>query len=367
MSAFKVLGLAGLLGIAGCTTTVTEPKMNPLSSRQWEQLVAAHHYAAQPRTNEVTKLRLTALSPEQMLQYVDFPRATYTTYTLPAGNSTNELWEGNVDTTASAINQSIPTLERIARELPSSGRVSRLVFPDKYATIGQKSGLLAVELYHTGTNDALGVKINRTTYIKQGKDTERYTFSITTGVPSTRIQSTDHNTLALINVAEATGIGMAIVPLEGGIFGAGQAMREGMFYWNTRNPAVTKTKVYTISDLDTKHARVRALTETAQTLNAQKVYIHHTPAGTLVVYGHDTKHPLAGPNTEAKLPAHTFLAEREESIRSHYGALFWRALEVWVSAGALRAFPHEKKIIQTITAPTSTGVTGGSTGGAGGR
>lgn len=364
MNYIQALGLAGILGLTGCTT-VTEQDFNRLSSKQLQQLHAAHQYS---NTNKVEKLPLIVRTPEHLLSYVDFPQASYTFHALPAADTTNNAyWKGRVDTTTPALNQSIPVLEKIAQELPKGGRVSRLAFPDHYALIGQKSGVRAIEFYHTGTNDALAINIQRTTGIKSGKDHEHYQFSVTSGVPSTKITSRDRNYLALINTAEATGIGMAILPLEGRVFGAGQAVREAMFYWNTRNPIVTKTKVYTFSDLSQQNARVRTITETARTLNADTLYLHHTPAGTLLIYGQDTKRPLTGKNKEAGIPAHTLQAEREEVIRSHCGALFWRALEVGAGAGTLKVFPQEKKVIQTFPTTPPTGVSGGSIGAPGGR
>jgi hypothetical protein len=365
----RALSLLALIGLTGCTTTLSEREYNKLTRKQQKEVAfnTGMQTYMQRDTNAVPQLTKELL-PTDLAFYTEFPRVACTVHYLPPGNTTNDTyWEGKIDTTAPFINQSIPTLEKLRALFTKKGTLTQLTFPDEKGIISKASGLECVQYHTSTTNTGLGITFKRTTKVQDEQDTSSWTYTITTGLPHSRIQGKDRNYLAFRNTLETTGMGMAIVPFAGGIVGAGQALSEASFYWDTRNPRIAHTKVETHTDLPYDHARVRVVAETARATGANKVYIMETTEGMLFVYGKDTKHPLTGPNKEHNLAPNTFYASGHSSGRKHLEAFFFRALQAGSTVGLTYAFPLTPHTQENKATGSSGGMSGGSSGAPGGR
>jgi hypothetical protein len=358
----KQLPLLAILGITGCTALHTERDINKLTPKQTKEL--AFYTGVQSYMQRDTNASLTPLTQQtrtQLGNYIEFPKTTFQAYFIPEGTNTTQLyWEGKIDTTAPFINQSIPHIEYLATLLPAQGEIYQLTFPDQKGIISAQSGLRCLHWIPAGTNEGVHLKITRTEGITQERDSTAYTLQVTTGLPTTTIKAQDKNYRGFLNTLEAVGMGMAVVPFQGGIFGMPQALQEATLYWNTRHPTIQQTRIQLHTDLPEKNARAYILAETAQRYGANQVYCMKTTNGTVILYGANTKQPLAGPHAESNLPAHTIKVTKEERARHHGIGLLLRAAQAGGGAGLTYAFPSEK-------VQREQGVTGSATGGSGGR
>lgn len=364
----RTLSLLALVGFTACTTTVPESKFNQLSKRQQEDVrfnTGMQSYM-QRDTNAVPKLRKQLLVSD-LAHYTEFPKASFTVHHLPPGDTTNDLyWEGKVDTTL-LVNPSIATLEKLAHVLPQKGTITQLTFPDTTGIISAESGLRCMQYIPAGTNTGLGIHFTRVQGIASNNhDTSSYSFTITSGLPTSTVKGTEKNYRGLLNTLETTGAGMAIVPLAGGIVGIGQAFQESSLYFDLRNPRVAQTLVHTISDLSPAQARIRLVADTAREQKANRIYVFTTTNGTLIVYGDDTKHHLTGPDSAHKLPAHAFYADKRIQAEHHLWGFMQRAVGAGGIAGLTYAFPLNSKTSTTTPGTPGPGIPGGAAPGASG-